>query len=297
MMKKLLLIAMVMMLAAPAAYASGLGGLMGGSTGGISDLFDTDVSLPDPFEVLEEEGSVMRDNYEFMSGYFCTVYQYTTPLSTGHFISEYTPLATAAGYSVTEVSLREFDGHKGYSVQNGDGKTAYLVFDVQGYLLFLVENGMDYQEAFGNSITINYQGTTYTGKAYAYDGDSYGSKHISYSFDSGALKYFYLDMPMNAKEGSEYYYTESPKYDNDLKLKLDWATGRDAYLFAAYGGGISDMVIGSRDYVRVVVERMEQTNDYVHISGIIEARVNNGKDTFEAEFSCMTEMCLIASFD
>lgn len=132
-MKKLLLLLCLLLLPA-LALAGGLGGLLG-----------TSEPVPDPADVLGFEPTLFEEEV-LLQGVMYTSFAYPMPEDMEAFLSDYIPLAEAAGYRVTAATLPTDNGKPGpfaYCVSAG-ARNAYLVPDYLGCLLLMVNNDLEF---------------------------------------------------------------------------------------------------------------------------------------------------------
>lgn len=272
----LLLIAFII----PCAQAGGLSGLMGGNgAGGINGLIQQeDKLLPDPAEITDEMGTLLQENYEFLAGYFCTAYSYPAPTSVNRFISDYTALARTAGYSVTAATV---DGANGYSIQKGDGKTAYLIPGIQGQMLFLVENGM----AYAPKERTNYMTVTYNGRVCEFELQSSNMPNLAtgrdyydtfYHAANAPIDSLGLDIPKYAATGDEFYMTRSNVVEG-FRLSKDTT---DYLAWDSQYHGRQDHLKGDKDYILVRIDFAGEVDGEFTISGTWEGKFNNGKEVY-----------------
>lgn len=271
-MKKLLTLALALILCicSLGAYASGFDGLV--PNGG--DKSDSATALPDPAEAMKDVyGTIINSDYEFMDGYFCSVYSYEKPLVINTFTDNYSGLCRQAGYTVTETTV---DGQSGYSIQNGDGLYAMLFPDVNGQMLFMVQTGMN----FTLNTRMNYATMKYNGRTYEYECNHYGSDIYAfmdiYSWDfmlhaigNSPIGYLNFYIPVGVSEGTEYYITE----DSDVHgFGLMIPTG---FVLDPYDEGeYSLRSVG--DYAHLVITRCEDTDRGVIMEGSFSCCLNGG---------------------
>jgi len=258
------------------ALASGFGGL-GINTSGTSG---SAAMLPDPAEVMDEVyGTLINSSYEFTAGYFCDVYAYEKPRNIDSVVNSYSGLCRDAGYTVTETIV---EGQTGYTIQNGDGLYAILFPDVNGQMLFMVQNGM----AFSPKTRINYAVLTYNGRTYEYTIDKLGSDYI-YSFGdvyswqfichaegNSPFSYLSFEIPVGVTAGTEYYITE----DSDVpgfglsaaSTSLLNPLDESEYFLRGYD-----------DYAYLVITRSEETDRGLLLEGVFSCSLDEGDVVFE----------------
>jgi len=277
-MKKTLALVLILMLLASSAMASGLGGLFGGgsSGGGIEGLLgEKETKLPDPAEVIGESGELLQKNYEFAAGYICTAYSFPNPNVESRFINSYSELAKQNGYSVTAASMPETQGLSTYSVQNGDGKRAYIILGVQGNtLLFLVENGMEFETYVKmNTATLVYNGVECEMEVFLSELPKSGNNQYEFSFRAdppAPFKYMTMEIPATLKEGDVFY-----------SERGSWAPGFDIWVQEAWNWDqlINDGFDLPTDYAMMTITKVEKTQSFLFIDGTFEGRFYEGTKT------------------
>lgn len=291
--QKAFLILFCLVIYSGSALAGGLNGLIVPSepaTTGIEGLVGSQVStqLPDPAAVLGTTGTVFAENYEFITGYFCTVYSYPTPNSETKFVNEYSAAAKEAGYTVASSSIPEMSGLSGYSVQNGMGKTAYIALGVQGDKLFLmVENGMDFtpQEkvnyiAFtlnGETIELPYSFTlNINNRSLYFTGDlghsGYNDVQLSLPDVYQAGSTFYADRGSYVS-GFEIYVNKGYREIDLLHERPKDYSARDNMFYR------EDALTGDGDFVYLTIDFLEETSSTIHIKGTLEGSFYDGELT------------------
>ena len=289
-MKKWIALVLCLLLTPCAAMAAGLSGLTGTANTGISGLMDTGMSaaLPDPAAALGSTGTLFREHYEFVQGHFFTVYSYANPVSESKFINEYSALAQKAAYTVTASQIPEMEGLSGFSVQRGDGKTAYLAINVQGQMLFMVEEGMDYvQQTRTNYIAFDFMGEhidlsgVYTSKSemlgyYIHSDEDVGRTGFSD---------FKLTFPLTANTGKSYYVTKEAFID-DFSIEMKNAKHRKVDFISPYTDsdfsiGVriktrADLIFDDKDFAYLSIDSLEETGDSIRVKGTLEGRFQKG---------------------
>ncbi len=95
--------------------------------------------VPDPEGLTGVRGILNRTGY-VLNGKTYTVYQYAKARDVAAFVADYTALATANGYRVSEVKISELPA---LSLVRSDGLTALVFYDYSGAMLLMVEDGLD----------------------------------------------------------------------------------------------------------------------------------------------------------
>ncbi len=95
--------------------------------------------VPDPEGLTGVKGILNRTGY-VLNGKTYTVYQYTKARDVAAFVADYTALATANGYRVSDVKISELPA---LSLVRSDGLTALVFYDYSGAMLLMVEDGLD----------------------------------------------------------------------------------------------------------------------------------------------------------
>lgn len=109
------------------------------SASGLSGLISSAGELPDPTDLLGGKGLIYDDDVT-ENGAAYIAFTFAMPGDYDTFLTQYTDLAEAAGYSVSESSILGMDAHQ---ISSG-ARSAYLIPDYRGALLFLVNTGLDY---------------------------------------------------------------------------------------------------------------------------------------------------------
>lgn len=291
-MKKICMLMLALMIALTGtAFAGGLGGLGGGTTGGGWDgLTGTTTLLPDPCLVLVEDdpdmvGKLYQADYQFSEDYLCDAYIY--PYLGRKFVSDYTVLLKDFGYTITETKV---DGVDGYSIQRGDGLEALLVLDFDGKTLFLVEKGMDF--VLTNVMTCVYNGSQTeaylwlksTPEKYILN-NSWGMtfKGVNAKFDR-----LQFDIPDYAAAGDIYEIMSTSDAFEDLKLTLWPKTGNPVTLLYDNASWRQDEINSNKDHVTFEITRLEETSQGMLLVGTFEGSFDSGKYKFEdGQFSAM----------
>ena len=196
-----------------AALASGLDGLFGGLPD-IQDLQNTGDGdpgvLPDPAELLGEDGTLYAEDYNFAPDFVGSVYTYDLP--DDGFLEAYTAQAEANGFTVTETTVEDYAA---YSLEN-DGLTALLLPDYEGLMMLMVENGM----VFGEPLPDYYVRMTYNGRDIltdkmefmrSYDAYQYKFEYFDFEKDPSHMQ---MRFPKSMSAGDDYTWTpdSTPEY-------------------------------------------------------------------------------------
>lgn len=264
-----LLLALILCLACISASASGLSGLGGGTSG---------KPLPDPAEALDELGSLLQADYAFADDYICDAYVYDRPGSVNSFIDKYTQVCRDAGYSVAETTV---DGAAGYIIQNGSGPYALLVPDFDGQMLLLVQEGMD----FVPQKRMNYATCLYNGREYELTVSStdtwafVNAYQIMFRADRAPFKYLTLYFPQHARSG-DVFYVDKNSFEKGFEVSLEnetWLVSSQQKL----NGGRDDEIESSKDFGRLELYTVEDTEDGLLVEGCFSGCFNSGDTVFE----------------
>lgn len=109
------------------------------SAAGLSGLISSAGELPDPAALLGGKAFIYEEDVE-VNGALYVAFTFATPEDYTAFLKEYAALAEAAGYSITESRILDMDAQQ---ISSG-ARSAYLVPDYRGALLFLVNTELDY---------------------------------------------------------------------------------------------------------------------------------------------------------
>lgn len=288
-MKRTLALVLCLMLCASSALAGGLSGLVDNqqkANTGIAGLVGTEkrTELPDPAAVLGTVGEVFAEGYEFIVGYYCTVYSYPNPNSETKFINEYSAIARNNGYTVSAVDIPEMSGLSGYSVQNGNGKTAYIALGVEGNKLFLmVEEGME----FAQQAKTRYFSCVWNGEEvelpYSYS-NAIGGINLYFNGDIGLSMYrdLQISLPKSLYPGTSLY-VENGTYVNDFRIIIEHKeTHRDLKVLEDRDSGFTvvgtemmnyreDGITGDHDYAYLTIESREDIDSRtMELTGTLE---------------------------
>ncbi len=142
-MKKLcsLFLALILLLNFSSAMASGLPDLSNSKLPDLPGPLPTILApLPDPAESLGSIGKSYQENYTYNDETY-NLFLYSQPHPAIGFINAYTQAAQDAGYQVTKGM--EEDTYDALYI-TGDGLTAILMYEYQGYMLFMVPTEADF---------------------------------------------------------------------------------------------------------------------------------------------------------
>ena len=264
------------------AFAGGLGGLGGGTTGGgLQGLTSTTTLLPDPCLALNDPdmvGKLYQADYQFSEDYLCDAYIY--PYLGKGFVSDYTDLLREFGYTLTETTV---DGVSGYSIQRGDGLEALLVLNFNGQTLFLVEKGMDF--VLTDVMTCVYNGSRT--EAYLWLKSTPGKYILNNSwgmtFQGVNAKFDRLefDIPDYAVAGDIYEIMSTSDAFEDLKLTLWPKSGNPVTLLYDTASWRQDEINSNKDHVTFEIIRLEETSQGTLLVGTFEGGFDSGKYRFE----------------
>ncbi|MBR3763906.1 MAG: hypothetical protein IKK57_05055 [Clostridia bacterium] len=267
MMKRFLalILAVLLMAACTTASASGLAGLLGGTT--------TAQPVPDPVKVTGAYGSLLAENYQFSADYLCDAYVYAKPDDVREFVNMYTVSCRQAGYSVTAATI---DGAQAYTIQRGDGSYACLFPDYGGQMLLLIQKGMTFElQSRTNYATIIYNNLAYELEMWsAEEWLWFDAWNLYFKCDRGVIKYIQITLPRAAVSGDEYYVSGKDHVEG-FSLMLDMEKellGINAPLF----GVRSDAIENSRDYAHVVVHTVRDVEGGVLIEGEFNGSFDKG---------------------
>lgn len=290
-MKKVCMLLALMIALTGTAFAGGLGGLGGGTTGGgLDDLIGKTTLLPDPCLALVEDdpdmvGRLYQADYQFSEDYLCDAYIY--PYLGKRFVADYTNVLRKFGYTITQTQV---DGVDGYSIQRGDGLEALLVLNFNGETLFLVEKGMDF--VLTNVMSCVYNGTNT--KGYLWLKSTPGKYILSNSwgmtFKGVNAKFDRLefDIPDYAVAGDIYEIISTRDAFEDLKMTLWPKSGNPVALLYDNASWRQDEINSDKDHVSFEILRLEETEMGTLLVGTFEGVFDSGRYEFEdGYFSAM----------
>lgn len=287
-----LLLSLVLFLPA-AAGASGLGGLRD------AVLSQSGGSIPDPASLLGQEGELIRENYEFIEGYYFSAYLYPQPTNetTEDFLDHYEQLVEARGL---EKQMTQIEGYDGLAVFVDDDHCAILIPDFDGKILLLVSNGTDFNgasksasasptaapepEEAGYYLRVKRNGRQLE---YAWNSHQTSCKEVTRSigtsksfeisciFQRAEITLFTLCFPNYAQTGDEFYVTPNSLIDG-----LYFYTAEEGSL-VFYDASYEHKMKGGKDFFRVSITRMEHTEDGLVIEGAFEGSFQNGTILYE----------------
>lgn len=266
-----LFLALLLLLSAAPAFAAGLSGLGGGGLSGL--VSDKNEPLPDPSEALDELGSLLMADYAFSEDYLCDAYVYNRPGSVNTFIDKYTQLCRNAGYSVAETTV---DGAAGYMIKNSSDPYALLVTDFEGQMLLLVEKGMD----FTPEKRTNYATCLYNGRECELEVVDTGTwafvnaYEIMFKAKSAPFKYLTLYFPQYARSGDEFN-VDKNSFIEGFEVSLN----NDGWLVSSqqkYYGGRDDEIESGKDFGRLEITTLEDTDDGLLVEGLFSGSFNKG---------------------
>lgn len=271
-----LLLALLLCLSIAPALAAGLSGLGGGGLDGLIPVKDE--PLPDPSEALGELGELLMADYAFAEDYICDAYVYDRPGSVNNFVDKYAQLCRDAGYSIAETTV---DGEAGYSIQNGSGPYALLVTDFDGQMLLLVQKGMDFTpEKPTNYATCLYNGRECELTVSSTDTWAFVNAYsIMFRAERAPFKYFTLYFPQHARSGDEFY-VDKDSFIKGFEVSLENST----WLVSSqqkYYGGRDDEIEGSKDFGRLKITTLKDTEDGLLVEGCFDGSFNKGDLTIE----------------
>lgn len=268
MMKRFLALVLTTLLLAScsAASASGLAGLLGGSSA-------TTKPVPDPSVINGVYGSLLAENYQFSADYLCDAYVYATPDDVRDFIDMYTVRCRQTGYSVTAATI---DGAKAYTIQNGDGSYACLFPDYGGQMLLLIQKGMTFElQQRTNYATLIYNNRTYEMELWkAEEWLWFDAWELYFRCNRSDIEYIQLTLPNSAASGDEYYVSGSDHVEGfSLMLNMEeQLLDINEPLF----GVRRDAIDNSRDYAHLVVHTVREVEGGVLIEGEFNGSFEKG---------------------
>lgn len=256
-----------------AALAEGLGGL-GGLIGGLPDLQDTPSGdpgvLPDPAELLDDEGTLYAEDYNFAPDFICSVYTYDP--ADDDFLSDYLDLVEANGFTATATTV---EGYQAYSLEYDD-LGALLLPDYDGVMMLLVQNGI----VFGEPLPEYYLRMTYNGREVLTDEMDFMRSYDAYQykfeyFDTEqSPSYFEMRFPKSMRAGDDYTWTpDSPPeylyvYTGSILMNYQSFTRN-----GEWGG--------SADYFQMKIVTKEETPQGLLIEGRFSAVLDYSSITIE----------------
>ena len=128
-MKKGFILLLLPLLLITSASAAGLSGLLNGAG-----------ELPDPADILGVNPILYQEDVS-EGGMLYTAYTFPMPKNLNGFLSDYGAAAQKAGYAVSQSTFMDMDA---WQISSGS-RSAYLVPDFRGSLLFLVHTGLVYR--------------------------------------------------------------------------------------------------------------------------------------------------------
>lgn len=296
-MKRMMAILLALALLLPAAAcADGLGGLRDALTN------QAGVGIPDPASLLGAPGELIQENYEFVEGYYFSVYRYAQPQgeTVDAFFDHYEQLVEARGL---ETEHEQIEGYDALLVFVDDDHCAVLIPDFDGEVLLLVSNGTRFdgaQAASNPSIAAPaataepedegyFLRVTRNGRQLEYEWSSGDisvkestrmtgtskSFEINCYFQRAAVTLMTLSFPNYAQAGDEFYVTSKSLLDG-----LYFYTAEEGSL-VFYDSQYHHQMKSSRDFFRVRITRMESTDAGLVIEGTFEGSFNNGETVYE----------------
>ena len=271
-----LFIALTLCLTCAAAHAAGLSGLGGGGLDGLIPAKNG--PLPDPSEALGELSTLLQENYAFADDYICDAYIYSRPGSVNNFVDKYTQLCRDAGYTLAQTTV---DGADGYSIQNGSGKYALLVPDFDGQRLLLVQKGMDFTpEKRTNYATCLYNGRECELTASSTDTWAFANTYkIMFKAQRAPFKYITLYFTQHARSVDEFY-VDKNTFIEGFEVSLD----NETWLVSSqqkYYGGRDDEIESSKDFGRLVITTLKDTEDGILVEGKLSGSFGKGSTVIE----------------
>jgi len=278
MRKQLLAFLLALVLALPAPVcASGLSGLGGD---GLSGLHAGESGvLPDPGEILGEEGSIVKENYSFAANYLCTAYAYPLAKDADAFRQEYISRARRGGFAAEETTVEGYDALR---LALPDGAYALLLPDFDGQMLLLVQKGMAFGQpkpegfylrmkrngrelsaSFGSHETSCRETTRSTGSSHSFE--------ISYYFSRAEITLFELRFPSYAQAGDTFYVTK----DSLLDGMYLYTSEEETLVF--FDSPYYHHMKNSKDYFRVHITDMVKTSDGLVIEGEFDGSFDKGQ--------------------
>lgn len=297
-MKKLFVLLMALMLALPSlAGAEGLGGLGGNESGGglgllgiLDDLLPTPEPnpnwgvVPDAADLTGGSKTLVRKNYEFITGVFFTAYAYAMPQDVAKFTDSYVAEAEKNGFTVEQTTVDGYDARK---ITWTDGTYALLVPNFGGQVLLLVQNGMTFgkPKPEGDYIEFEYNGTEvqsagrvstlHTSYYDYFNAKRYDYYYIFCSvFDDDSVERIVIDFPDSVKAGHEYIISGGA-YQNGYSVDVN-----DTKLLSMFGSSTGELK-EKEDYFKLSVISVETVYDKVMIEAEFEGRFRYGAITIK----------------
>ena len=253
------------------AWAQGLGGL----SDGLPDVTASDEEgdpgvLPDPADLLDSEGTLFADDYNFATDFICSVYTYD--LADDDFLADYLDLAEANGFTASETTV---EGYDAYRLEYED-LAALLLPDYDGVMMLLVQNGI----VFGEPLPEYYVRMVYNGREVLTD-----ELDFMRSYDAYQYKFEYFD----TEQSPSHFQMRFPKSMRDGD-DITWTPDDPPeYLYVSAGSILMNYQSftsrgewgGSDDFFQLKIVTKEDTPEGLIIEGRFSAVLDYASITIE----------------
>ena len=249
--------------------------------------------IPDPAESLGSVGSEYQKNYGYKNETY-DLYLYSRPDPADDFIAAYTQAAQDAGYQVTSGTE---DTYKALFVTSG-GMTAILMYDYQGYMLFMVPVDADFTlltavaptpaPKIKLNMSFDLNGIHYeSNPSYGAAGFSSILKSYSmlYSFKYAPFSSVFMQIPVDAKAGTVYTITKKQGTGGSFtggagpSIYFDLVDMNELIYDGSFCGFINYSYSTNSDYFKLSITKAEESEEYGYIiEGTFECKMRSGTE-------------------